>query len=465
MEKKQLKLKFLGAAREVTGSKTQIRYKNHTYLIDCGMYQGDKELRALNREDFPHAQNVDGVLLTHAHIDHSGYLPRLVQQGFRGPIYCTAACAALLKVLLTDSAYLETEDAEYANRKGYSSHKPAVPLFTIEDVERTMHLVKIVNRDEWIELTSGLSFRMLRSGHLLGSSFIQVSFDTGAGSKLVTFSGDLGSHRSHVIKGPVTISESDYLVLEGTYGDKVHKYNNIQKNLAKAIKKVNERRGVLVIPAFAVGRTQELLYLINDLEDQKLVPKLPLYIDSPMALKATQIYKAFVDDLRLIEDNKRFLTSLEESRFKASLTSDDSKRLTSIQGPMIVISAAGMLTGGRILHHLKVRLPDSANIILFVGFQANGTKGRLLQNGMDSIRIHHEEIEVNAEIMTLEGISAHADSKETIEWVKHFKGSLKRIFLNHGERDPLKALKYRLEHELGYKDVEIPHLNQEYVLD
>lgn len=461
----KLKLKFMGAAREVTGSKTQISYKNKNYLIDCGMFQGEKELRQLNRENYPHADNIDAVLLTHAHIDHSGYLPKLVQQGFRGLIYCTNGTAALLGILLPDSAHLEKEDAEYANRAGYSSHRPAVPLFTMEDVEKVLKLIKIVERDQWIQLTPGLSFQFLRSGHLLGSSFIQLSFNNGTNNKTITFSGDLGSERSNILKGPVHISESDYLVLEGTYGDKVHHTEAIEKNLSRAIKHIYERKGVLVIPAFAIGRTQDLLYLINKLEEEKKIPSVPLYIDSPMAVKATDIYTRCKEDLKLVEDGNRLITSMDESRFKAVVTPEQSKILNQKEGPMIIISAAGMLTGGRVLHHLKFRLPHKANAVLFVGFQAHGTKGRLLLNGMDRIQIHHKEVMVNAEIRSLEGLSAHADSKETVEWLKGFTRLPGKIFLNHGERDPLKALKYRIENELGINNVEIPHIGDEFVLE
>jgi metallo-beta-lactamase family protein len=455
----------MGAAREVTGSKTRVSYKNLNFLVDCGTYQGDKELRQLNREDLPHPESYDGIILTHAHIDHSGYLPRFVKNGFRGPIYCTAATAALVKILLADAAHLEEEDAEYANRTGYSHHLPAVPLFTMEDVEKTIKLLKIVKRNDWIELGPGLSVQLLRSGHLLGSSFVQFSFESGNGPRLLTFSGDLGSDRSPIIKGPVTIAETDYLVLEGTYGDKVHQSQSLEKGLAQIIHHIVARHGVLVIPAFAVGRTQDILFYIHKLTEEKLIPEIPVYVDSPMALKATAIYKKFSDDLKLVEQKGRFESSLEDPRFKAVETPEESRRLNQKAGPMIIISAAGMLTGGRVLHHLKNRLPHKANAVLFVGFQASGTKGRLLQHGIDRLRIHHEEVEVNAEIATLEGMSAHADSKEIVQWLRSSRRMPKKIFLNHGESIPLKALKYRLQNELGVEDVAIPYLSEEFVLE
>lgn len=464
-KKHTLRLKFLGAAREVTGSKTQVNYKNKMFLVDCGTYQGAKELRDLNREDLPHASTYDGVILTHAHIDHSGYLPRLVKNGFRGPIYCTEPTAALVKVLLADSAHLEEEDADYANRTKHSRHSPAIPLFTLEDVERTVKLLKVIPRNEWVELSAGLSFQFLRSGHLLGSSFVQLSFDSGNGPKLLTFSGDLGSDRSPIIKGPVTIPESDYLVLESTYGDKVHHAENIESVFAEIIRKVQKRGGTLVIPAFAVGRTQEVLYYVHQLVEKNLAPEIPVYVDSPMALKATEIYRKYTEELKLVSEGKGFETSLEDPRFHAVETPEASRKLNQKAGPMIIISAAGMLTGGRILHHLKQRLPDKKNAVLFVGFQAGGTKGRLLQNGIDRIRIHHEDVEVNAEILTLSGMSAHADSKEILSWMRGFRKLPQKIFLNHGEPGPMNSLRYRLQNELGVTDVSIPYLGEEFVLD
>lgn len=459
-----LKLQFLGAAKEVTGSKTLVSYRDSKILIDCGLYQGDKELRNLNWENLSHANTIDAVILTHAHIDHTGYLPRLYQQGFRGKIFCTKPTAALVKILLLDAAHLEEEDAEYVNRKGYSSHRPALPLFTTEEVEKVLKQLQPVEREQWVELSRGLSFKLLRSGHLLGSSFIQLSFDNGETHKVITFSGDLGSDRSEILKGPVTIPESNYLVLEGTYGDRTHKVESIEKNILRVIKHIFERKGALIIPAFAVGRTQELLHILNKLEEEKKIPRIPLYIDSPMALKATEIYKYFEEDLKLVSEGSKLITSMDESRFKAVTTIDESKRLSKMDGPVIIISAAGMLTGGRVLHHLKARLPHKANAVLFVGFQAHGTKGRLLLNGMDRIQIHREEVMVNAEIRSVEGLSAHADSKEIMNWLSGFSKLPERIFLNHGERDSLNALKFRIQNELKIEDVQIPYLGEETLL-
>lgn len=460
-----LKIQFLGAAQQVTGSKTRVTYRDRAYLVDCGLFQGERREREQNWADLPHAAGYAAVFLTHAHIDHCGYLPRLVKQGFHGPIYCTAATAALARVLLADAAHLQEEDAEDANTKHYSRHDPALPLFNLEDVERTLRLLHVVHRDEWIQLAPGLSYRFLRSGHLLGSSFVQFNFLSGEDSRVVTFSGDLGSERSHIIKGPVRVTETDYLIMEGTYGDRAHRPEGQEVALARAINTVHARRGVLLIPAFAVGRTQEILYLINKLEDDGVIPHVPLYLDSPMALKVTEIYRHGLDDLKPVVDRGRLVSSMDGSRFKATAAPAESRRLQGRDGPMIIVSAAGMLTGGRILHHLKARLPHRANAVLFVGYQAPGTKGRLLQNGIDRLSIHHEVVDVNAEVISLEGFSAHADAREIIEWMSALVRPPRGVYLNHGDGDALKALRYRIRQELGWEAVEIPGPGDEFELD
>ncbi len=459
-----LKMKFWGAAREVTGSKTELTYQGRRYLVDCGLFQGERRLREQNWADLPHAAGIEAVVLTHAHIDHCGYLPRLVKQGFRGRVYCTDATAALVGVMLRDAAHLQEEDAAYANESGHSSHRPALPLFTLEDAERAIRLLTPLQRGAWTELCPGLSFRLIRSGHLLGSSFAQFSFRAGENNRLLTFSGDLGSERSLVIKGPDTVEESDYLVLEGTYGDKAHRPEGVENKLAELIKRVHSRKGTLLIPAFAVGRTQELLHMINTLESAGKIPSVPIYIDSPMALKATELYTRYEDDLRPVIDGRQLISSMDESRFIPVLTPQQSKALMAKRGPMIIISAAGMLTGGRVLHHLRARLPHRSNAVAFVGFQARGTKGRLLLHGIDRINIHHEAVPVEAEIVSLDGLSAHADSRELVAWTSRFRRPPGKIFLNHGEPEALQSLAYRLRGELGLLDVVIPHPGEEYEL-
>lgn len=458
-----MKLQFLGAAQTVTGSKTLVSYGDKKYLVDCGLFQGPKEKRLLNWKPFENAADIDALLLTHAHIDHSGYIPKIVKEGFKGPIFCSQGTKDLCKILLLDSGKLQEEDARFANITGYSNHKPALPLYDQADAEKSLEYFKAIPRDEWIELTDKLNVRLLRSGHIIGSSFIQLSFQVQNGTKILTFSGDLGNGRSQTLKGPVSIGETDYLVLEGTYGDRKQPRNDPSTVLREIINRVAKRSGVLVIPAFSVGRTQDMLYLIRQLEDQNAIPKLAVYVDSPMANHATDVYLNHPEDHRLIVRDGTLVSPICTSHYETVKSPDDSMLLCMKDGPMIVISAAGMLTGGRILHHLKHRLPIKENAVLFVGYQAEGTKGRLLQQGIADIRIHHKTIPVEAEILTMEELSAHADADDTIEWLKHLRKPPECIFLNHGEPDALTAIASRIRQELGFKVV-IPEPNKEIKL-
>ncbi len=452
-------IQFLGAAKTVTGSRTLLSVNGKKILVDCGLFQGPKRIRNLNWNIFENAEEIDAVLLTHAHIDHSGYLPKLVKEGFNGPIYSTFATRDLCEIMLLDSAYLQEEDASFANRTKYSKHSPALPLYEVEDAERAIRLLTPIRSNEWNEIFPGLSLRLSRSGHILGSSFVQVISNENSKSKIVTFSGDLGNQRQRVIKGPVSLIETDELILEGTYGDRLQSREDPSVVLANCINEVIENNGVLVIPAFAVGRTQELLFLIRELEEQGRISEIPVFLDSPMANEVTEIYLRYPDELNFHQRGAKFLSPLSSKYFKAVRSTDESMMLCMRNGPMIVISAAGMLTGGRILHHLKARLPYENNIVLFVGFQSEETKGRLLQNGFPKIRIHHQEVEVNAKIVSIDGLSAHADTEDLIQWVKNIEKAPKRIFLNHGEEPALNALKYRLEAELGIHTV-IPSMNE-----
>jgi metallo-beta-lactamase family protein len=454
-----LKLQFLGAAQTVTGSKTLISFSDKKFLVDCGLFQGPKEKRILNWEPFAHAKDISGVILTHAHIDHSGYIPKLVKEGFRGPIYCSQGTEDLCKIMLCDAGHLQEEDARFANRSGYSNHKPALPLFDEADAVESLKYFKAVERDVWHELIPGVSFRLLRSGHIIGSSFIQFSVETSNGSRIVTFSGDLGNGRLQTLKPPVSILESDYLILEGTYGDRVQSKTDPGPQLAEIINRVYSRGGVLVIPAFSVGRSQEILYLIRKLEDAGKIPKHPVYLDSPMANHATDIYLNHPEDHQLVLRNGELESPICTSSYFPVKSADESMLLCMKNGPMIVISAAGMLTGGRILHHLKHRISDSKNAVLFVGYQAEGTKGQLLQKGLADIRIHHETFSVEAEICTIDSLSAHADVDDIIAWLKGFKRPPKKILLNHGEPLALESLKNRIESELKF-NVTIPKSNE-----
>jgi metallo-beta-lactamase family protein len=455
------KLTFMGAAQTVTGSATLLEYGDQKILVDCGMFQGPKAIRKLNWHiyDSEFVSRLDAVILTHAHVDHSAMVPKIFQLGYRGPVYCTESTYDLCKILLPDTAYLQQEDAKRLKNRSSDDYKG--PLFSIEEANDSLKLFQPIERNQWFELTQGLSFQLLRAGHILGSSIVQFSMSHQNGVRLITFSGDLGNGRQRMIKGPEDGLETDDLILESTYGDRVQSKEPPEEDLARHINQIAKSNGVLVIPAFAVGRTQEILYMIKKLEEDDHIPKLPVYLDSPMALEATSLYLQCTEDLKLEIKEGQLVPPLSPSHFHRVQKMEESMRLMKKSGPMIIISAAGMLTGGRILYHLKERLPHPENILLFVGYQAEETKGHLLQKGLRSIRIHKENIQIRAQIKTLEALSAHADSDELVDWVRKMKRPPKRIFLNHGEKSAQTALAYRLMYELDIKTI-IPAPDQAF---
>lgn len=444
-----MRLKFLGAAKTVTGSRTLLSFKGKNILIDCGLFQGPREIRELNWQPFAEAEKIDAIILTHAHIDHSGYLPKIVNEGFKGPIHCSKPTADLCQVMLLDSAHLQEEDAYFAKRKRHSRHDPPLPLYTEKDALLALENFVSHDFDQWIELYEGFSFRLVRSGHILGSSFVQISFENGNGVQIITFSGDLGHDRQFVLRAPDQLTESDYIVLESTYGDRRHPKADPLSELEAVIQRTYNRGGTLVIPSFAVGRTQEVLYMVRHLEESGRIPKIPTFLDSPMASKATRIYLEHPFELNMKLVKGQIEAPLCSSCFQTVTSADDSMLLCMKDDePMIIISAAGMLSGGRILHHLKTRLPKEKNTILFVGYQAEGTKGRLLQSGIPTIRLHHKDVDVEAEIATIQSLSAHADVNDLMNWIDGFQKRPKKIFLNHGELPALRALEYRIKNEL-----------------
>ncbi len=457
-------IQFLGAAKTVTGSKTMVSAHGKKILVDCGLFQGPKAIRELNWMEFTDASMFDAVILTHAHIDHSGYLPKLVKEGFDGPIYCSQGTFDLCEIMLMDSAHLQEEDAKFANKTKHSKHNPALPLYTTADAEKALTLFKPLPKNQWLELFPNISVQLLRSGHILGSSFVQIAIQDDYKPITITFSGDIGNNRQNVIKGPVPILETDYLVMEGTYGDRVQAKTDPSDIIAECVNKVAKKGSVLVIPSFAVGRSQEILYLLRKLEAENKIPEIPVYLDSPMAVEATRIYMRHKEELKLDSDEKGFIEPLCSHCFETVKSADDSMLLCMQDGPMVVVSAAGMLTGGRVLHHLKARLPNPDNIVLFVGWQAEETKGRLLQQGLPKIRIHHQEVDVEAEIQTADSLSAHGDSEDILNWVRMIDKKPKTVFLNHGEESALNTLRYRFENELGLHTL-IPNFEQKYTLE
>jgi len=459
-----MKIRFAGAAETVTGSRNIIQYGNKHMVVDAGLFQGPKDSRKLNWYPNINSRRLDAIILTHAHIDHSGLIPKLFKDGFKGKIFCTQATYDLCKIMLLDSAHLQEEDAKFANETGYSSHVPALPLYTIEDAEKSLELFYPLARETWHEIFPGMNIRFTRSGHILGSSFVEINFQVGEEITKLTFSGDLGNGRSKIIKPPTYINETDYLVLEATYGDRLQPRTDPKDELKEVINKVVAREGVLVIPAFTVGRTQDLLHLIHLLQDEGAIKKVPIYVDSPMANAANKIFLDHPEEHLLMVEGDRLVPPICLCDFIGVTELNQSKNLMKKEGPMIIITASGMLTGGRIMHHLKARLPDKKNAILFVGFQALNTKGRLLQEGIKTLRIHHEEIPVEAEILTIPGLSAHADYQDTIEWLSHLKKKPKMIFINHGEKAAAISVSEKIKERFSYP-VYIPKYMEEIELD
>lgn len=460
-------IQFLGAARTVTGSKHLIEVGGYRVMVDCGLFQGLKHLRLRNWEPFPlDPASINSVILTHAHIDHTGYLPKLVRDGFGGTVYGTPATVELSRIMLPDSARLQEEDAEYANKSGSSKHKPALPLYSEKDANNACRLLQSVNYHKRIQLTKKLSFEFVTAGHILGSSFVLFDIECSDGAtRRVVMTGDLGRYNEPIIHDPSPVEDADYIVVESTYGDREHTDFDVKARLAEIITETVNRGGQVIIPSFAVGRTQLLLYLIRELEDEGRIPIIPVYVDSPMASSATRLYLSHKEDhdldMKDLLDDRR--NPLATQRFNLARTRDESKAINSREEPAIVISASGMATGGRIMHHLRRRLPDERNTVVFVGYQSEGTRGRRLLDGEKEIKIFGQFVPVNAKIERLENLSAHADSKEILRWLGGFKRAPKTVFLVHGEPKAQEALKQKIVEKFGWT-VEIPEYLQKFEL-
>jgi metallo-beta-lactamase family protein len=451
-----MNIKFLGAAMTVTGSKYLLEIENDKYLIDCGLFQGLKELRLRNWEPFPvEPCTIKAVILTHAHIDHSGYLPLLVRNGFRGVIYSSKATFELCKILLPDCGRIQEEDARNANRKGFSRHKPALPLYSEIDAFESLKRFKICDYEEEVNIGNYLSFHYTRVGHILGACSICLKYR----DKKVVFSGDLGRFDDPLIKPPEVINYADYLILESTYGSKIHPKEDLKNNLALIINKTLSRKGSIIIPAFAVGRAQTILYLIYKLKKEHRIPDyVPIYLDSPMAQDATDLMCKYSDEHILSHGQCKAISN------SAIYTQspEDSKKINSSPVPSIIISASGMAEGGRVLYHLKFYGPHPENTILFVGYQAKGTRGDTMLSGFREVKIHGQMIPIRADVQSLDGLSSHADSNEIIQWLKNFETAPK-VFLTHGEKESLESLKKKIEENLGF-GVTIPKYMETYEL-
>jgi metallo-beta-lactamase family protein len=458
-----MKLTVLGAGRCVTGSKYLMEWRHFSAMVDCGLFQGPAENRRKNWKKLPYPPaRIGAVVLTHAHIDHSGWLPRLVRQGFRGPVYCTAPTKDLLRVLLPDAAHIQEEEARYANKKGYSKHSPALPLFRAADARAALKLLEPVAFDSWQELHPGIRFRYHRQGHILGAAAVELMTKVSGGDrKTVFFSGDVGRFGVPILREPEPYPGSDVLLLESTYGDRFHQEGDPRAALAEAIRDGLRRGGVIIIPAFAIDRTQELLYMLHELVVDGDLPEIPTYLDSPMGIEATALYSRALSEHDA--EMRQFFADQVNPIFPPNLTvtpsSSESRKLNRLSGPAIIISASGMATGGRILHHLKLRLPDGKNTVIFVGYQAEGTKGRRLVEGEPEVKIHGEWIPVRAHISQISGLSAHADAGELTVWLSRREREPEAVYLIHGEYEAQRALAARLTEEFGWRP-EIPELGE-----
>jgi metallo-beta-lactamase family protein len=461
-----IQLSFHGAAETVTGSKYLLEAEGARVLIDCGMFQGLKALRLRNWDRLPFDPgSVDAVVLTHAHIDHVGYLPRFVRDGFRGPTYCTPATAELAELILLDAAKIQEEDAEYANRKGFSKHHPAQPLFDARDAERALKSLKTRPMGAWIPVAGPIRTRFHDSGHLLGSGMIEVEIDrTGDQPLRVLFSGDVGRYNAPLYFDPAPPPACDYLICESTYGDREHNHEPLLDQLERVVKEAAARGGALVMAAFAVGRSQQLIYLLRVLMEQRRIPELPIYLDSPMAVDATAIYSAHRSEHDLSEGQLQGEKCVLNGRnVHLARSPAESKRINGLGGPTVIIASSGMMTGGRILHHLRQRLPDPRSTIMLGGFMAEGSRGRLIEEGKPFVRIHGGDVPVRAAIARVSGLSGHADRSELLRWLAPLPPP-KRTFLTHGEKPSAESLAAELRKTRQW-DVVVPKMGETFTLE
>jgi metallo-beta-lactamase family protein len=450
-----MKITFFGASQEVTGSKYLLEQQETKLLVDCGLFQGGYKTAKRNWDEFPiDAASIKAVVLTHAHIDHSGYIPLLIKNGFRGKIYCTQATYELCEILLIDNGHLQEEAANRANKYKDLNDPIRTPLYTQADAEYALSFFHVVDYDVLIKIDA-FTIKLIRCSHIPGSAFVIVS----DGKKTLTFSGDLGGANQLIMQAPTPLKQTDYLVLESTYGDRIHEKDDPIKILGELINKAVARGGSVLIPAFAVGRTQTILYCLYQLKQKNAIPDIPIFLDSPMAIKVTKLFCKFSEDHTLS-------TRCKDILYVATYTPtvDDSKELDSLQGSAIIVAGSGMVEGGRMLHHFQKYITDPKNIIVLVGFQAYGTRGHDLEMGTKEINLYGKMFEVHAQIETVDLFSAHADSNEILEWLKHFQQVPKKVFLTHGELESAQALKKKIEERFGWTVI-IPQYQDSFELD
>lgn len=447
-------LNFIGGTGTVTGSKTLLETKTCRVLIDCGLFQGLKNLRELNRMPFPvKPSSIDALILTHAHLDHCGQIPLLVKNGFNGPIHCTAATAELTEIILRDSAKIQEEDAARANKYNYTKHAKALPLYTQKDVEKSLELFVKHDFSEWVIIDPSIKFEFLNNGHILGSAFVNLNVE----DEKIIFSGDIGRLQPMLLYPPKKIKEADYIIMESTYGDRIHAQEDIKEELFRVINETYQKKGILMIPSFAVERTQEILYLIYQLRKEDKLPNIPVYLDSPMGINSTRVYE-YYQELQNI------------SRYEINQMYDDVKFISDAQvskavcldlKPKIVLAGSGMIEGGRIIHYLNNHMNNPKNTLLFVGYQGEGTRGRDILSGKNEIKFYGEYHAVKCDVKSISSLSAHGDQNDIVTWLKNFKNPPKKIFLNHGEDHQRDALKTKIKEDLNW-ECEIPQMNSVY---
>jgi metallo-beta-lactamase family protein len=461
-----VKIKFLGAARSVTGSKYFLEIGRQKILVDCGMFQGKKELRLRNWDPLPiDPADIEIVVITHAHIDHIGYLPRLVKDGFSGKIICTPATEDLMKIMLLDAAKLQEEEALFALKKGYSKHEKPQPLFSTEDAKLVLKLVESHPLKQVVLLGKSVSIQFFNSGHILGSAFVVMTLKGDRETKKILFSGDLGRYDDPVMFAPDPAIESDVIIIESTYGNRINPQVDVEEQLTRIVHEACDANGALLVPAFALGRTQSLIYYFHLLMEKGNIPSLPIYIDSPMAINVTDLYERHADlhKIKITKQGSQLLSLFDSPQIHFCHTRESSQALNDIKKPMIIISASGMATGGRILHHLTHRLPRQSDTVLLAGYQAEGSRGRRLLEGEKTLRIFGEDVPVNCRVRELHGLSAHADQPELIRWLGTVKKSPKFTFVTHGELESATAFSSLIETQLKWKTV-IPDYLQSMTL-
>jgi metallo-beta-lactamase family protein len=466
-----IKLKFLGAAQNVTGSRHLLEANGTKILVDCGLYQ-ERHFQERNWEPFTcPPESLDAVLLTHAHLDHCGLLPKLVKEGFKGRIYCTKATAEIAQIILLDSAHLQEEDAEFKRKRHKKekrkSPRPIEPLYTTEDAKACFPQFKSVRYKQPIELDGGIEATFCDAGHVLGSSIIRVKISKDGQDRSVIFSGDIGRPDRPIVQDPEIVEQADYILVESTYGDRIHQGpEDTKKLIAEAINSALKAGGNIIVPSFALERSQELLYYINELRLENAIPQFPVFLDSPMASRITKVFKKHRElyDEEMNEFIRRHKSPFEFTGLKMAGTSDESKAINHLKGSIMIIAGSGMCTGGRIKHHLVNNVTKPENTIMFVGYQAVGTLGRRIVNGEKEVRILGQQYPVNARVAKINGFSAHADKEELFEWLSGLKKPPRKLFVVHGESESANAFGEYIREKTGW-DVMVPAYQDEVVLD